>query len=143
MVTAVDLLQQKKSPAIHAIEPESPVLEAVRLMAEHSIGALLVMNGALLAGIVSERDYARKVVLLGRSSSETPVWQIMSSPVHSVEPDTSVQQCMQIMTEKRVRHLPVMDQGNVVGVVSIGDVVKAVLDEQRFQIEQLEGFIKG
>lgn len=143
MVTAVDLLQQKKSPAIHAIEPETPVLEAVRMMAEHAIGALLVMNGTLLSGIVSERDYARKVVLLGRSSSETPVWQIMSSPVHSVPPDATVQQCMQVMTEKRVRHLPVMDQGNVVGVVSIGDVVKAVLDEQRFQIEQLEGFIKG
>ncbi len=143
MVTAVDLLQQKKSPAIHAIEPESPVLEAVRLMAEHSIGALLVMNGALLAGIVSERDYARKVVLLGRSSSETPVWQIMSSPVHSVEPDTSVQQCMQIMTEKRVRHLPVLRAGRVLGVLSIGDLVRAVLEEQQRTIEQLEHYIHG
>jgi CBS domain-containing protein len=143
MVTAADLLQQKKSPAIHAIEPESPVLEAVRLMAEHSIGALLVMNGTLLAGIVSERDYARKVVLLGRSSSETPVWQIMSSPVHSVEPDTNVQQCMQIMTEKRVRHLPVMRAGRVLGVLSIGDLVRAVLHEQQRTIEQLEHYIHG
>ncbi|MFO1400351.1 MAG: CBS domain-containing protein [Steroidobacteraceae bacterium] len=143
MVTAADLLQQKKSPAIHAIEPESPVLEAVRLMAEHGIGALLVMNGTLLAGIVSERDYARKVVLLGRSSSETPVWQIMSSPVHSVEPDASVQQCMQIMTEKRVRHLPVMRAGRVLGVLSIGDLVRAVLAEQQRTIAELEHYIHG
>ena len=143
MVTAADLLQQKKSPAIHAIEPESPVLEAVRLMAEHGIGALLVMNGTLLAGIVSERDYARKVVLLGRSSSETPVWQIMSSPVHSVEPDATVQQCMQIVTEKRVRHLPVMRAGRVLGVLSIGDLVRAVLEEQQRTIEQLEHYIHG
>jgi CBS domain-containing protein len=143
MVTAVDLLKQKKSPAIHAIEPESPVLEAVRLMAEHSIGALLVMNGTTLAGIVSERDYARKVVLLGRSSSETPVWQIMSAPVHTVAPDASVQQCMQIMTERRVRHLPVAQAGRVLGVLSIGDLVRAVLEEQQRTIEELEHYIHG
>ena len=143
MVTATDLLQQKKSPAIHAIEPEAPVLEAVRLMAEHASGALLVMNGTQLAGIVSERDYARKVVLLGRSSSETPVWQIMSSPVHTVEPDTTVQQCMQIMTERRVRHLPVMRAGRVLGMLSIGDLVRAVLEEQQRTIEQLEHYIHG
>jgi CBS domain-containing protein len=143
MVTATDLLQQKKSQAIHAIEAEAPVLEAVRLMAEHAIGALLVMNGPRLAGIVSERDYARKVVLLGRSSSETPVWQIMSSPVHTVEPDTTVQQCMQIMTERRVRHLPVMRAGQVLGMLSIGDLVRAVLEEQQRTIEQLEHYIHG
>lgn len=143
MVTAVDLLQQKKGPAIHAIEPEAPVLEAVRLMAEHAIGALLVMNGTLLSGIVSERDYARKVVLLGRSSSETPVWQIMSSPVHSVAPDATAQQCMQMMTEKRVRHLPVMQGGRVLGVLSIGDLVRSVLEEQQRTIEQLEHYIHG
>jgi CBS domain-containing protein len=143
MVTATDLLQQKKNPAIHAIEPEDPVLEAVQLMAEHGIGALLVMKGDALAGIVSERDYARKVVLLGRSSSETPVWQIMSSPVHTVEPAATVQQCMQIMTDKRVRHLPVVQGGRVLGVLSIGDLVRAVLEEQQRTIEQLEHYIHG
>jgi CBS domain-containing protein len=143
MVTAAELLRQKKSPAIYAVEPEAPVLEAVRLMAEHSIGALLVMTGGKLDGIVSERDYARKVVLLGRSSSETPVWQIMSTPVITIEPSQSVQQCMRLMTERRVRHLPVVQDGRVFGVVSIGDVVRSVLEEQQRTIEQLEHYIHG
>ncbi|MCC7461946.1 MAG: CBS domain-containing protein [Gammaproteobacteria bacterium] len=143
MVTAASLLQQKKSPAIHVVEPEAPVLEAVRLMAEHAIGALLVMDGTRLAGIVSERDYARKVVLLGRSSSETPVWQIMSAPVHTVEPAATAQQCMQIMTDRRVRHLPVMQSGRVTGVLSIGDLVRAMLEEQQRTIEHLEHYIHG
>jgi CBS domain-containing protein len=142
MVTAVALLRQK-SPAIHIIDPEAPVLEAVRLMAEHAIGALLVMNGDKLAGIVSERDYARKVVLLGRSSSETPVWQIMTAPVHTVEPDQTVQQCMQLMTDRRVRHLPVVQGERVLGVLSIGDLVRSVLEEQQRTIEQLEHYIHG
>jgi CBS domain-containing protein len=142
MVTAAELLQQK-SPAIHSIEPEDPVLEAVRLMAEHGVGALLVMNGTRLAGIVSERDYARKVVLLGRSSSETPVWQIMTSPVFTVEPTQSVQQCMRLMTDRRVRHLPVVQGERVLGVLSIGDLVRSVLEEQQRTIEQLEHYIHG
>ena len=142
MVTAADLLQQK-SPAIHSIEPEAPVLEAVQLMAEHGIGALLVMNGDKLTGIVSERDYARKVILLGRSSSETPVWQIMSAPVFTVEPAQSVQQCMRLMTDRRVRHLPVVHADRVLGVLSIGDLVRSVLEEQKRTIEQLESYIHG
>jgi CBS domain-containing protein len=110
-------------------------------MAEKHIGALLVMQGLELVGIVSERDYSRKVVLLGRSSAETPVWQIMSAPVTTVTPAHTLTQCMQIVTDQRVRHLPVVDKGRVLGVVSIGDLVKAVIEEQQQQIEQLERYI--
>ena len=110
-------------------------------MAGHGVGALLVMKGDELAGIVSERDYARKVILLGRSSSETPVWQIMSAPVLTVTPEMTAQQCMQLMTDRRVRHLPVIDQGAVTGMLSIGDLVRAVLDEQQRTIEALEQYI--
>jgi CBS domain-containing protein len=112
-------------------------------MAEHHVGALLVMRGSELAGIVSERDYARKVVLLGRSSAETPTWQIMSSPVVSVTPEDSINSCLALMTERRIRHLPVVVGSEVLGVVSIGDLVKAVIDEQRVQIEDLERFIRS
>jgi len=143
MVTAADLLRQKNNPAIYAIGPEEPVLEAVRLMADHAIGALLVMAGGRLHGIVSERDYARKVVLLGRSSSETPVGQIMSAPVITVEPSQSVPQCMRLMTDQRVRHLPVVEGERVLGVISIGDVVRSVLEEQQRTIEHLQHYIHG
>jgi CBS domain-containing protein len=132
-----------KGSAIFAVGPDDPVLDAIRLMAEHHVGALLVMRGPELAGIVSERDYARKVVLLGRSSAETPTWQIMSSPVVSVTPEDSVNSCLALMTEKRIRHLPVVVGSEVLGVVSIGDLVKAVIDEQRLQIEDLERFIRS
>ena len=127
--------------AIFSVGPEDPVLEAIRLMADERVGALLVMKGDELVGIVSERDYARKVILLGRSSSSTPVWQIMSTPVHTVSPDHSVQDCMRLMTEMRIRHLPVTDRGRVVGVISIGDLVKAVIEDQQHTIEQLESYI--
>jgi len=140
MATAAQLLT-RKNPAIFSIEPEDPVLEAIQLMAEHGIGALLVMKGNELVGILSERDYARKVILKGRSSSETPVWQIMSAPVLTVTPAQTVDQCMQLMTDRRVRHLPVVEQGRVVGVLSIGDLVKAVLQEQQRTIQELEQYI--
>jgi CBS domain-containing protein len=133
----------KGKAAIFAVEPEDPVLEAIQAMAEHSIGALLVMKGSELVGIVSERDYARKVILLGRSSSETPVWQIMSAPVLTVSPDDSIQHCMQLMTDKRVRHLPVVEGGRVVGMLSIGDLVRAVLEEQQRTINDLESYIRS
>lgn len=136
-------LLQEKPRAIYSIAPEDPVLEAIQAMAEHGIGALLVMQGSELVGIVSERDYARKVILRGRSSHDTPVWQIMSAPVLTVGPGQSVQDCMQLMTERRVRHLPVVEDGRVVGVVSIGDLVRAVLSEQRRTIADLENYIRG
>jgi CBS domain-containing protein len=141
MTTIVRQLLDAKGSAIYAVEPEDPVLEAIRLMADRHVGALLVMKGEELAGIVSERDYARKVILLGRSSSATPVWQIMSSPVITVTPETSVQDCMRLMTDHRVRHLPVLSHGHVVGVISIGDLVKTVIEDQRQTIEQLEEYI--
>ena len=142
-MSSVKQLLQNKSPAIYAIEPDDPVLEAIQQMAEHGVGALLVMKGNELVGIVSERDYARKVILRGRSSSETPVWQIMSSPVLTVRPEQSVQECMQLMTDRRVRHLPVVEQGRVVGVLSIGDLVRAVLEEQQRTINELENYIRS
>ena len=142
MATAMDVLAGKPR-ALYAIDPDDPVLEAIQLMAEHGIGALLVMKGGELHGIVSERDYARKVILLGRSSSDTPVWQIMSSPVLTVAPGSSVEHCMELMTERRVRHLPVVDAGLVVGMLSIGDLVRAVLEQQRRQISELEQYIRS
>ena len=140
-MTTVRHLLDRKGRALFSIEPEDPVLEAIRMMADRHVGALLVMRGTELAGIVSERDYARKVVLLGRSSAETPVWQIMSSPVVTVSLETSVQDCMRLMTERRIRHLPVVDGGRVLGMVSIGDLVKTVIEEQQQTIEQLESYI--
>jgi len=140
-MTTVRQLLDRKDRAVFSVGPETPVLEAIRAMAEHHIGALLVMKGEVLAGIVSERDYARKVILLGRSSSDTPVRDIMTTPVLTVSPETSVEQCMQLVTDKRVRHLPVVDAGRVVGMVSIGDLVKAVIAAQQQQIEQLESYI--
>jgi CBS domain-containing protein len=140
MITVRHLLD-RKGRALFSIEAEDPVLEAIRMMADRHVGALVVMRGTELAGIVSERDYARKVVLLGRSSAETPVWQIMSSPVVTVSLESSVQDCMRIVTERRIRHLPVMDGGRVIGMISIGDLVKAVIEEQQQTIEQLESYI--
>jgi CBS domain-containing protein len=140
MITVRHLLD-RKGRALFAIAPEDPVLEAIRMMADHHVGALLVLRGTELLGILSERDYARKVVLLGRSSADTPVSTIMSSPVVTVSPEHSVQDCMRLMTERRIRHLPVLDGGRVAGMVSIGDLVKAVIEEQQQTIEQLESYI--
>jgi CBS domain-containing protein len=140
-MTTVRTLLEGKGRAIYSVEPQAAVLDAIRLMAEHRVGALVVMRGATLEGIVSERDYARKVILRGRSSADTPVRDIMSSPVLTVSLDTSVQGCMQLMTDRHVRHLPVVDAGRVIGMISIGDLVKAVIAEQQAQIEQLESYI--
>lgn len=137
----VKQLVERKSRTLYSVDPEDPVLEAIRQMAERHVGALLVMKGTELQGIISERDYARKVILHGRSSAETPVWQIMSSPVITVSPEQTVQDCMKIMTERRVRHLPVVEGGRVIGMISIGDLVKAVIEEQQQTIEQLESYI--
>jgi CBS domain-containing protein len=140
MATVAQLLGRKPR-AIYSVTADAPVLEAIRLMAEHSVGALLVMHDAKLEGIVSERDYARKVILKGRSSNDTPVRHIMTADVITVGPDHSAQQCMQIMTDRRVRHLPVVEDGRVLGMLSIGDLVRAVLAEQAQTIEQLENYI--
>ncbi|MGX5671693.1 CBS domain-containing protein [Thermomonas fusca] len=134
-------LLEAKSPEIIAIGPEAPVIDAIRLMAERGIGALLVMQGARLAGILSERDYARKIVLQGRSSRDTPVRDIMTAEVVSVAPGDSIDHCMQLVTDRRIRHLPVVDAGEVVGVLSIGDLVKTVIELQRRDIDQLQRYI--
>lgn len=134
-------LLEAKSPAIHAIRPEAPVLDAIRLMAEARVGAVLVMDGPRLVGIVSERDYARKVVLQGRSSAETPVRDIMTAGVLTTGSQDTSDHCMQMMTEHRIRHLPVMEGDDVVGVVSIGDLVKAVIEDQRAELDSLQRYI--
>lgn len=130
-----------KGGEIVSTSAEAPVLAAITLMAEHHVGALLVMHGERLAGIISERDYARNVVLKGRSSAATPVSEIMTSKVITVGPEDTVDHCMRICTDHRIRHLPVLDGTHVVGVLSIGDLVKAVISEQSEQIEQLQRYI--
>jgi CBS domain-containing protein len=137
----VNYLLALKSKDVWTISPDAPVLEAIRVMAERGIGALPVVKGSEVVGIVSERDYARKVILLGRSSADTPVRDIMSSPVITITPDQAVQNCMELMTDRRIRHLPVVDKGRLIGMISIGDIVKAVMEEQQQTIAQLERYI--
>jgi len=139
----VDQLLRTKGGQIYSVAPTDFVLRAIEIMADHHLGALLVMNQGTLLGIVSERDYARKVILQSRSSHDTPVSDIMTSPAVTVTPRDTVHHCMQLMTERRFRHLPVVDSGRVVGILSIGDLVKAVMEEQSAQIEQLERYIAG
>ncbi len=136
-------LLEGKGSAIVATTSDAPVIDAIRAMAEHHVGALLVMRGDTLEGIVSERDYARKVVLKGRSSSDTPVREIMTSQVVTVSPDDTIDHCMRVCTDKRIRHLPVVAGTRVVGVLSIGDLVAAVISEQSERIEQLQRYIAG
>ena len=142
MRTVRQLLADKPAE-VFAVAPEAPVVEAIRLMADKSIGAVLVLRGEALAGILSERDYARKVVLQGRSSADTPASAIMTAQVVTVGPDTPVTACMQLLTERRLRHLPVVEGGQVVGVISIGDLVKAVIADQQLELEQLQRYIAG
>ena len=143
METTVRQLLNRKGPEIWSTHPEETVFEALKLMAQKGIGALLVMDGMRLVGIFSERDYARKVILKGKSSHETPVHEIMTAKVVFVHPEQSMTECMALMTDKRIRHLPVMEDDQVVGVISIGDVVKEIIVEQEFLIEQLENYITG
>ncbi|MGB7740382.1 MAG: CBS domain-containing protein [Steroidobacteraceae bacterium] len=139
----VKQLLGRKGHEVWSVDADEPVLGAIQMMADKRVGALPVTRNGELVGVISERDYARKVILLGRSSAETPVWQIMSSPVVTVTPDDGVRQCMQVMTEKRIRHLPVMQDGRMVGMISIGDLVRVVIEEQDQTIEHLERFIAG
>ena len=141
--TIETVLRQKAFNKILEISPDQTVREALALMAEYDVGALMVLDGGRLVGILSERDYARKVILKHRSSSDTTVAEIMSAPPVTVAPDDTVRRCMELMTEGRFRHLPVVQGGRVVGMLSIGDLVKAVIEDQRDQIEQLERYIAG
>jgi CBS domain-containing protein len=140
-VASVRDLLDVKGTAIYSVGAGEPVIDAIKAMAQRHVGALLVMREGKLVGMVSERDYARKVILLGRSSNDTLVSQIMSSPVHTVTPKQSVEDCMRLMTRHRVRHLPVLENDRVMGVISIGDLVKALIEDQRQTIEQLEQYI--
>ena len=143
MKTAANLLKSKAHQSVHTITPEASVFDAIKLMADKNIGALLVMEAEEVAGIITERDYARKIVLAGRSSKDTPVSVIMTTRVLCVGPQQTTEECMAIMTESRVRHLPVLDNGKLIGLVSIGDLVKDIISEQQFIIEQLEHYISG
>ena len=134
-------LLEAKAPEIFSIGPDAPVIDAIRLMAEKRIGAVLVMEAGRLAGILSERDYARKIVLQGRSSSNTAVREIMTGEVISVGLEDTVDRCMQLVTHRRIRHLPVVRGGEVLGVVSIGDLVKAVIEDQQVELDQLQRYI--
>jgi CBS domain-containing protein len=132
-----------KTSSLWTVAPEATVFEAIKLMAEKNIGALLVMSGGKLTGIFTERDYTRKVALHGKSSRHTQVWEILPKEFVSVTTDDSVEECMRLMTESRVRHLPVLEGANVVGIISIGDLVNWIISAQNFAIEQMEQYIAG
>lgn len=137
-----DILEVKGND-VWSIEPGASVYDAMKLMADKEVGALMVIEGAMLVGVISERDYARKVILEGRSSRTTQVREIMTSRVVCAQPEQNIEECMVLMTERRVRHLPVIDGGRLIGVISMGDLVKSIIAEQKFIIEQLEQYIGG
>jgi CBS domain-containing protein len=142
MRTAHDILKSK-GQAVWSVNPTDTVIDALGVMAEHDVGAVLVLDGDKLVGILTERDYARKVVLAGRSSKDSQVKEIMTSHVICVAPERSIDECMALMTEKRLRHLPVLDHEHVIGMVSIGDLVKATIADQEFTIAELQSYIRG
>jgi CBS domain-containing protein len=139
----VQHLLSVKGTDVWCVDADEPVLRAIEIMADKHIGALPVMRGDELVGMISERDYARKVVLMGRSSAETAVWEVMTAPVITVTRDQTVNDCMQMVTDRRIRHLPVVEKNRLVGMVSIGDLVRAVIEEQQQTIDHLEKFITG
>ncbi len=142
MSTVRDLLKAKGS-AVWVTTPDTSVYEALRQMAEKNVGALVVVAAEQLRGIFSERDYARKVALKGRFSSETSVFEVMTDKVITVTPSQTIEECMELMTDKRIRHLPVLEKEKLVGLISIGDVVKNIIEEQKSTINHLEGYITG
>ena len=143
MTVVAEILKSKPDAVVHRIAPTDTVYEGLRLMADKGIGALLVMEGDAIVGIVTERDYARKIALMGRTSVETLVRDVMTPSVLCVRSTQTSEQCMQLMTGKRLRHLPVVDDGKLLGMISIGDLVKAIISEQKYIIEQLEHYITG
>lgn len=143
MQSVAHILKSKRNQAVHTIPPNVSVLQALTLMAEMSIGALLVVENEQIVGILSERDYARKVALQGRSAADTLVSEIMTRDVIYVRPQQSNEECMGLMTEKRLRHLPVMEDGKLIGLISIGDLVADIISEQQFTIQQLQHYILG
>jgi CBS domain-containing protein len=145
MTTVAELLKlkDKHHGEVHTVRPDQMVIDAIKLMAEMNIGAVPVVQGGKVVGIVSERDYARKMELAGRASVGTPVSDIMTHDVKTVDPQATVDHCMQIMTDRRLRHLPVVDQGHLVGLLSIGDLVKAAIAEQARLIDKMQEYIRG
>lgn len=144
MTTVADILRAKGNSAIHSVTPSDTMLIALQRMADKGIGALLVLEGAAIAGIVTERDYARKIALQGRSSGSTKVEEVMTRKVHCVLPYQTSEECMSLMTSNRIRHLPVVDeQRQLLGLISIGDIVKEIISAQQFTIQQLEHYISG
>ncbi len=143
MTIVAEILRSKPVQAVHTVGPDASVLDAARRMAQHNVGALLVVDDGQVAGIVTERDCLRKIAAADRSSKATSVREIMSSPVMYVQPQHTSAECMALMTENRLRHLPVLDGDRLVGLISIGDLVKDIISEQRFIIEQLEHYITG
>jgi CBS domain-containing protein len=142
-MATVSVILSEKGTQVWSVAPSDTVFTALELMAEKDIGALLVLDGTRITGIFSERDYARKVILMGKASKSTPVSEIMTREVLVVSPDSSLEECMGVMTGKKVRHLPVLDGDEIVGMISIGDVVNQLLNQKEFVIEQLESYIKG
>jgi len=144
MTTVAEVLKSKPQAQVFAVAPGDTILTALKLMADKGIGALMVLDTqGNIEGIFSERDYARKVVLLGRSSGDTPVSEVMTRAVRFVRPDNTTEECMGVMTNNRIRHLPVVQDGKVIGLISIGDLVKNIMSEQQFIIEQMEQYITG
>jgi CBS domain-containing protein len=143
MKSVAQVLKSKPGQTVETVAPSTSVFDAVKRMAEKNIGALLVLENQQIVGIVTERDYARKIVLMGRSSKQTPVGDIMSFPVMVVRPEQTNEECMALMTDNRLRHLPVVDKDKLIGLISIGDLVKDIISEQKFIIEQLEHYIAG
>ena len=139
----ISSILHQKSSALWSVAPQATVFDAIKLMAEKNIGALLVMSGGKLTGVFTERDYTRKIALHGKNSRQTQVWEILPKEIISVTPDDSVEDCMRLMTEKRVRHLPVVEGTNIVGIISIGDLVNWIISAQNAVIEQMEQYIAG
>ena len=142
-MTTVRQILEKKGADVHSVGPEMTVYDALKVMSQKNVGAVLVRSGAELVGILSERDYARKVILVGKASKETSVGEIMTSKIVYARPDLMATEALALMTDKHIRHLPVMEQGKLIGVVSIGDLVKAIISEHEFNIRQLENYIIG